>query len=300
MRKTTFLFSFLLMVGMTLFFTACNKDDDDETPDPKYYPTVDFKGGGDYVTGNVTIETGADFHVGIIASMNATSKEKLQGFNITRVINNTPEVIFNEVFNEETYNFDSVFTAVDEAVAANYIFTIIDDDAMETELSFVITTQEPAPQFGEINFYSNVVLGSFGDATGSFYATTENMVYSIAEANTASEKIDFAYFYGATKKATLGAPDDALVNDVFDLDAWTTKNATKFFATDLSPEVFDGMVNDSVLTTFDTFDQSSITNIDGDQVFVFETAAGKKGIVKVISVPVTREDLITFQVKIQK
>ena len=165
MRKTTFLFSFLLMVGMTLFFTACNKDDDDETPDPKYYPTVDFKGGGDYVTGNVTIETGADFHVGIIASMNATSKEKLQGFNITRVINNTPEVIFNEVFNEETYNFDSVFTAVDEAVAANYIFTIIDDDAMETELSFVITTQEPAPQFGEINFYSNVVLGSFGDAT---------------------------------------------------------------------------------------------------------------------------------------
>ncbi len=301
MRKATFLFSFLLLAGIALMFTACNKDDDDpDDPQPTYYPTIDFKGGGDYVSSDVTVDTGANIHIGITAAMNATSKEDLRTFTVTRVVNNTPEVIYNEEFKEENYSFDSVFVALGEAATAKYIFTVKDDDAKEAEVSLNVTTVVPEPQYGEINYFEGVVLGSFNDQTGSFYSVSENMVYTIAEANAASEKIDFVYYYGAVNKASIGAPDDAGVNQVYNLDAWTTINETRFYNTEYTAEEFDAMENDALLVDLETFEETSMTMLQGEEVFAFMTAGGKKGLIKVAEIPVMREDLITFDVKVQK
>ncbi len=300
MRKATFLFSFLLLAGIAFMFTACSDDDDPDDPQPRYYPTIDFKGGGDYVSSDVTVDTGTSIHIGITAAMNATSKEKLRIFTVSRVVNNNPEIIYNLEFKEENFSFDSVFVALSEASTENFIFTVEDDEGEKAEVSLNVTTEVPPSPYQEINYYEGVVLGSYNDQTGSFYSVSENKVYSIAEANAASEKIDLIYYYGVQNKASIGAPDDAVVNQTYNLSAWTTINETRFFETDYTAEIFDGMENDSLLIELETFDLTSVVNLEAEKVFAFITADGKKGLVKVAEIPVMREDLITFDVKVQK
>lgn len=174
-------------------------------------------------------------------------------------------------------------------------------------------TVTPTPTtYGSINSYSAKLLGGQNNLTiGSFFATDSGSVISstAASASVATQgRIDLVYFYGTSNQASIGAPNDTVVavahNGSTSLPNWTTKNATKFYATSLSASAFTSSNNDSLIKSIDaTLYTSSLTNmLTVGKVVAFKTAAGKYGLYHVSAIGGTTgsDRSITIDVKVQK
>lgn len=168
-----------------------------------------------------------------------------------------------------------------------------------------------------VNIYSVVLLGNDKSTTGSFYSTSTDEVFTVSEAITNSELVDFVFFYGSKFSASIAAPSDDAAAEfgVYKLDGvdengaplWTTKNATKLQQiTSLTEETFDAISNtDEALIDATENSENWITRAVGlteGNIVAFVTAKGKKGVFKVTNVEGAygQESKITLEVKVQK
>lgn len=271
-------------------FTSCTKE---EVVDPK--PLINFKGGTTYTSSDVSIKMNQSILVGINASQNSATKKKLTNFKIIITANSTPTTLINETLTE---NQQTVFTkdyniSFNSVGVATLTARITDSDNVSAEVSFVVTI---TPAGVTVRKKSNVELGSFNDALGSFYATTTETVYTIPLAAQNQSKVDLVYFKGATNLNTIAAPDDADAQTItsYQLNTWTTKNQTRFFKTTLTPTVFD-----AIGTTYDfpvyTATATKITQLAVGDIVYYRTQAGKRGLIKVVNL-FSRGDVGKFDV----
>ncbi|MFW6364542.1 MAG: hypothetical protein ACOCZ4_00915, partial [Bacteroidota bacterium] len=114
------------------------------------------------------------------------------------------------------------------------------------------------------------------------------------------EDIDMLYFHGSENEATIAAPDDedAEQFNVYELDDWDTRNATRF--TDILDINFAGIeteadIEDEVSSPENT--KSNLLEI-GD-VVGFETVDEKKGVFEVVDIATGTEGYIEINIKIQ-
>ena len=150
----------------------------------------------------------------------------------------------------------------------------------------------------------SITLGGDQNATGSFYAAIDEtgQIYTVSSAFDNQEDVDLVYFYGATNQASLAAPSDtaAAVFSVYNLNAWTTRNATEIHA---STADFTGANNS--LAVQDAFDaslaQSRASNLSVGDVIAFRTVDGVYGLISVTDIDDAngRAGTITFDVKVQ-
>lgn len=175
------------------------------------------------------------------------------------------------------------------------------------------TTPTPTPVvYGDVNSYSAKMMGGQNNATlGSFLATNNGEVITstAAGASTAIQaRVDLVYFYGTNNQASMGAPNDSVVaiahTGSTTLPSWTTKNATKFVKTTITPAQFIASANDSLVKTIDaaTISGSFVNMLVSGNVVAFKTAGGKLGLFHVQSVDGTTgtDRSITINVKVQK
>ncbi len=174
-------------------------------------------------------------------------------------------------------------------------------------------TPTPTPvTYGQINTYSAKLLGGQNNvATGSFFSTSTGTVIGSVDAGastTLQASIDFAYFYGTTNAASMGAPSDATVATAHTgsttLPNWTVKNSTKFVATTLTPANFIASLNDSLVKTIDTATVSAtlVNQLTVGKIVAFKTVGGKYGLFHVSAIGGTTgtDRDITIDVKVQK
>jgi hypothetical protein len=154
---------------------------------------------------------------------------------------------------------------------------------------------------GELQTWSGKILGAQKSTTGSSFASSDGSVYNLAGAASNSAKIDFVYFYGATNKATLAAPADADAAAVYAIIGrpaeWPTRNATKIAkgsAADYDNATVASLTALSIAGT-------KANDLKVNDVVVFETVAGKKGVLKVTGIS-TNADTgnLTFTAKMTK
>ncbi len=126
-------------------------------------------------------------------------------------------------------------------------------------------------------------MGSFNDDFGSFYSTTTNMAYNIADATANQSKIDFLFYKGATNGPTIASPADVQANTVYDIAGWTTKNGTMFMETTIDAATFDAIGTEYTFPTFENT-TTDITNIVSNQVVMFQTVDNKLGLIKINSI----------------
>ena len=88
---------FVLLAGTINLFTACSDDEEEEPLDKT--PTINFIGGGDYTSSDVTVPAGTVVKVGITATANTNSNAKLVKFKVTRTFNNVPETVIDSTLN---------------------------------------------------------------------------------------------------------------------------------------------------------------------------------------------------------
>ncbi len=176
-------------------------------------------------------------------------------------------------------------------------------------------TPTPTPTDAGVNTYTEKIYGDqANNSAGSFFSTSNGTVYTQAQAKTNASSVDFLYYYGATNKATIAAPNDAPAATIYDnattgLQTWSVKNATELRGTLLTADLFNAITADSTLTKmYDNFAlgtaATSATDLAEGDVIAFKTVGNKKGFVKVVSIvengTTATGDYIKVDVKVQK
>lgn len=287
MKKINFLLLLTLLTGV-FAVTSCSKD---ETVVDKN-PTINLKGGSGYTSTDVTINTDEQIKVGIIGNYNAASKKKLKNLKITLTSNNTPSTLVDSTFSEVSFNGDYILS-FSAPGTTRFLAKITDSDGLSAETGFNITVEQVGVT---VKKKTGIELGSTNDAFGSFYSTTEELVYTVANAKQNQSKIDFGYFLGATNANTIASPDDADLITVYDTDPWATKNQTRFVTTTMSATEFDAIGTLHVFPEFnDAIATSKINNLTDGKVLYFKTQAGKRGYIKIADL-YTRGDVAKIDV----
>ncbi len=136
MKKLSYLLGLFLVAGM--LFSSCSKDEDEEPVD--LTPTINFKGGTDYVSSDITIFVGDTIKIGVIAQSNATSGKKLTNFKIVLTSNDIPETKVDSTIDISTFDADFLYSSVfpgETRLSAK----ITDKDGLSKEIAFVITAE---------------------------------------------------------------------------------------------------------------------------------------------------------------
>ncbi|MFA5419415.1 MAG: hypothetical protein WC341_13260, partial [Bacteroidales bacterium] len=228
MKKITFLM-FAFLAGM-IIITSCKKDDDIVGP-----PKINFIGGSEYIDQDATIPVNTKFKVGIAASANEQTNEKLATLKLTRTMENVTFVDTTFIINDYLLNADFDFNAQQAGKTEKITFLLTDKAGQSTSISLDLTYETVGVS---VTKNADLHMGSFNDDYGSFYSTVNKVAYNIADAGTHQADIDFLYYLGAENGSTIASPADPMANTVYAMGSWTVKNETLFSTTTLTPADF--------------------------------------------------------------
>jgi hypothetical protein len=300
MMKRYLLFFGAIMLFSATLLTSCTSDNNPvDLP-----PSISFVAGSGYVSGNTTVTVSTPFVVKILAEANATSGTKIESVQITRIISNQIVGDTTFSFNDATVTFEVTFMSYSQVGFENIEFKATDKDGQSKTISLQITTEEPAGD--PIDSWTERIMGSWSNPTGSSFASINGNVYTLDVAFQNQALIDYMYWWGASTSATIGAPDDANAQLVFNegnyqLANWTTKNATRFKTTSLSSADFDAVIDATpCISNANGADQTRMNALVPDQVIGFITVTGKYGLIRVKSIVTGSDGTITIDVKVQK
>ncbi len=174
------------------------------------------------------------------------------------------------------------------------------------------------PQYGEVSSFGTVVLKGRNNPSSlaglSFLDASTGSTFTIDSATEVQNKVDMVYYFGSTSgdSTTIASPNATVFANPITSDnpweqllAWTVKNDTKFkvITDSVTHTEVDDALNDSLILKYaNNLTSSSITKLELDDIVVFKTATGKKGIYVVESIDGTNalSRSVTIAVKIQK
>jgi len=292
MKRLNYLLGLLLLGA--LVFTSC---EDDETEKP---PTLSFKGGADYVSTDSDVTVGDEFIVGITATPNLTSQEKLVRLTVTRTFNNLQTTVIDSTLDKLTsLSLDIIFEARETAGEERIEVEVEDKNGEIAELELVITTVEEAE---ELYVFNAVLLGAQDAAAGSTASLEDGTIYTISGSDAAnnSESVDIVHFNGA-KDVALYSPSNSDIQGVslYGISDWTTKNSTKLSKTSLTVAEFNDITTTADLGSAGTPTGDFVGFLAVDDVVVFETASGLKGVFMVTALVDATDGSVTIKVKVE-
>jgi hypothetical protein len=303
MKQMSYLF-LILFVTTSIFYTSCKKDDD--TPEQKYFTFI-LNAGTGYISGDVTLNTGEQFKVGILA--NSATGQTLTRLLVTRIFNGKPDQVFDTTLTDIQINYDYHSITNNEVGVETWQFTIYQSAGDSISHQFNITTETVA---GPINTYDQVTLGAQINTIGHAFSSSDGSIYLLPNAKANSAKVDFLYYFSFDHFATLASPDDDGAAHVY-LDGgtyvspgpnallnWPIRNATRMKKITDTID-WDAIVDDTRLIELT---QGAVASqefeLDKANYVAFITAAGKKGLIRVNGIFQEDDGTIDLSVKIQQ
>ncbi len=136
MKKIKLLSTVIAMALVPMLITSCG---DTETVDPS--PTLEFIGGGNYVSGDITLPVGTDFTVGLNASHDKNLESLMIAVSINGGTQLTPQNcgLCDTTLGDKTLRVDFTGTTGNQAGTETWSFTIADKDGNSTTKSIEIT-----------------------------------------------------------------------------------------------------------------------------------------------------------------
>ncbi len=287
MKKLNYLIIIALFVGI---FSSCKKD---TTNLPA--PVVTF-------TNGITSTTLAAGVTSWTVTGTITSDEGLTSvkfFNVTTAGETQIGSAVTTFTNDKSYSFTTTITGI----TVNTVIKVQATDAKDqtTSANFTINVAGSNPPTS----YPNVTIGSYNNTTlGSSFASIDGTVYSLANAKTSSNKIDMIYYFSSANNASISAPNDLTLLNVYFTTAsapstWTVQNATKL----LKVTGFDYANATSATISALNPTGMNVQNLVAGDIFAFQTAAtsanpNKKGVAQVVSVSGTDAGQVVVNIKV--
>ncbi len=296
MKKLSFYLFALLALAAPMLLTSCGGDDEDgPTPAPTItIPTTganaipDSVAFGQQINVRATIAAAANLQRIELRLNNATLDTKTTGFTSAT---------------SDNYNF--IYTVNDSALAGttlSFRLIVTDVDGRTAQEDISVRVQ----RIQTIREQTAVLLGSVGSAQPSSYDVAgTGQRFNLADARANAARIDLMYYFGANNNATLVAPSDPSAASVFSGNngpaSWSTRNATRFRV------VPNFSANDFNNATFGIIDATPLepnggtlaANLTTNQVVVFQTVDGKKGLILVENIVPGTDGTITLRLKVQ-
>jgi hypothetical protein len=271
-----------LLVGTMAANYGCNKEETQDNPNLSVTASKTTASPGDVV--DIAITTSSAGRVDRLLI-----QERTQGSSV-------PGTLLDSAVKQANFGYTHHYTVPNNATAPiDIVVTVTDDKAQTTTKTVTITVTGN----GNLSTCDNKTLGSYDNTTGSFFSAKTCTVYTVGEAKNNQSAVDFIYFYGTTNFATIAAPDDADANTIstFQLNTWTTKNATRFKT--VSGFDYANATGSSITLAWTTggAEMSKINNLGVGQMFLFKTTDGRYGVAKVNSISGTSAGTINLDVK---
>ena len=280
MNKFLYSFLSLFLLASLVVVTSCGTDEDEALANR---PAIEITGIDD--PSRATVAAGEQ--IAFTVNVNAPG-----GFNVLRVTKavgatGTP-VMIDEVSrpagqptNTFTYNFEYTPTAEEANQTLYFDFQVVDDAGLDNTREFILEVTEP-----ELVVYEEELLFAplANNASKTWFSTSTGEAYTSAEVNTTqqtiSDLIDFGYFYGATREATIASVANFPISA--GQDAWTVKHDTKVKKTSLPASAFFEAT--SAATIQQAFDNAQFgsnegqaTNLTEGSVIAFMTDPDSPG-----------------------
>jgi len=291
MKKINLFLCSALVVGAS-FFSGCTKDTSTGGP------SISFTNGQESatvtsstwsVTGTITSDVG----LSTVKFFSVIGSTETQISSVTS-FDDKNNYLFQINVTNITQNMQLKVQATDKNDVTN---------AKSFTINFGSTTEK-------LNFWTGTLaakLGAQGSTTGSSLATSNGQVYSKTQAASYSNLIDFIYYYGGTVNAQIMSPSYANQTGVYQtyVSGWNTLNATQFgTSSSVSTADFDAITKTDDTPVVNAATLSIVSDRAGNlaqgNVYAFITAAGKKGLFKVVTVSGTDAGYVTIEVKVQK
>lgn len=296
---------YLLLGSLMLSFiaTSCQKD---ENPVP---PAISLLSGDEYTAPGAVVVVGGKLRFGITATgpdaniTNLVVKKIMPDGSVKVVLDsglNTPAFSVNKTFYQNVED------------EARWTFQVMDKNRQFATTAITIY-KDPASAWGGIFEYNNIVMGFQNNTThGHFLVPSTGKVYFADTAFLHQALIDIVTYYyddGGIPSPTFSSPAETGggITEYYPvIDSWSNKNYTKWdISVDTEPvpvAAFDACHNDSLLivTYDDVWGKRKFKYAYPGVVIPFLTAAGKKGLVRVITADNDPAGAITFSLKIQQ
>lgn len=291
--------STLLLIGFIITFTSCKKDD--TTP----APTITVNDGVQSNEQDINVKS-VNLKVKVVAGNGRTIKN----LSIERAISGSTNVvnIYSAIPDkaEVDYTYTDDLTGLVSA-GSTLTYTIKATDIKNVTVTkvysvkFIITNGIIASGEIKLGAQKNINLPyKFLGISNNFAAYTAG---SNGTAKINSSKIDFVYYYGSMDSNTFAAPTNADGAQVIwdsEIASWQTKNDTKFKTTGFTVEQFNFIKDNSKVDgSFANIDftsgaTSKVPMLDENNIIAFQTASGKKGLIKFVMTAEDNTDAITL------
>jgi hypothetical protein len=282
---------FLAALAAAAMFTSCGGDEDALAPE------ITFPNGGDK-TETLKVGDTISFQVDVKAG---DAKVEETGINVSMTLDSVPSVLTGVVKTESTDGY-KVMVSYKFIKAGKYVFTVdaMDkDDLSATPKTKTVIVEGAAVLPVALTSKTGGTLGGQTNTAGSCYSVSNDKITKFDAAASISATIDFVYYFGATNKATICAPNDATVDgsatSALDCSKWATKNATKFVvATGVDFEkATDADIKDLNIS------ESKVNQLEVGTVVAYKTAAGLTGLFKVTALTADKTGAVTISVKVK-
>ena len=196
-----------------------------------------------------------------------------------------------------------------------WTITIMDKNRNKSSQTITLT-KDTNSIFGQINYYPSIKLGCDKNLNiGSFFNPENASIYFIDSASIIQNNIYMILYYASLNAPptdyTFGSPCD---NDVFtyfpQISSWSLPRNEiryKFDSLTVSPQEFDLAYNDSIIIsnfTSATIGKRKFKSARPGYVVPFQISigalAGKRGLLKIISITGQDSGFVEFAMKIQK
>lgn len=268
----------MLSIASLAVLSSCKKDDANaEVTDVKVEVTA---------SPSIPVENGI---VTLTVTCTGNTDNNLKSISVSRTGGSLADKV---VLSTSLTGTSTTKTIVDTIGSGSFTYTVAVTGAKGSPATkTIIVTTRSLPKAVDV---TNAI-PLFGQTNGA--GTNANFMQLTAphaawgtDAFTANKaKMDLAFFYGATNKATLTSPTDATMQGLYSGSgiSWTGVNATLLYKTSMTTAAFDAIAasnTDSLITSMAagvTTWGSSINLLAQGNVILFKTSANKLGLIKV-------------------
>lgn len=306
MKKLPYLISIIIIFSLFIF-NGCKNDDDKKLP-----PTITFKNGAEYTQDGAVIQVGHKLFFGIHAE---GISEAITNFTIKKVLDNgTVITVMDTGLFTSKLDIDKVFYQNVED-KATWTFTVMDRNRLSANVTMDIY-RDPHSTYGGIYYYPSIKLGYQNNPDyGHFLDPATGHVYFEDSATENQSRVNILCYYDLTNSpsspvlSSAGEMDNAstVAQTLYPcITNWAIRNFTKWdISVDNNPvseSAFNDAQNDSLLIVsyHEVWGKKKFKYATAGKIIPFMTAAGKLGLIKVLSADEFESGKIVIALKIQQ
>jgi hypothetical protein len=289
---------FTLSLFTLSLFTACNKDNDNASPEILLITDSSFVFQDSMLQINQKVKIGIEAHGGATLTYLGV---KLEADGHTYFLLDSgmhcPSFRYERIISKGAANIEK------------WIFTVMDENR-NTSTQMLVFSRDPSSAFGNIVHHPSLILGAQDNMLYSHcLSLPSGYIFTNDSATAHQEWVDIMFYYNPgggvpPYECTFSSPgeNDAPAFYPF-ISSWTVHNSTYYNpATPVTQELFNGCANDSLLLA--SYDESNgkrkFKNTAIRNIIPFKTQQGKKGLILVKGLNSGPEGWVEIEVKVQE